>query len=162
MWPFKGIKEWFFPKEYLEYKDNIKDVAGYLPVGDLEILKEYGKRIIPYVKDTDIKNLDNYNGGDLTLKLRFGDCESIAAFYVEVVAHWEGWVSSHIYMLYENGKAHGVAHFINPEGFSYWIDGAVYKGSYKEMFDFYKSVGWDIKEMAVVNDLGETIKEIKI
>jgi hypothetical protein len=160
---FKAIKDWFFPP--LEYRDNLRDLALYLPVGNLDALVAWCNKWIPYRRDLNEQGgfdpLQNYNGADLTIKAKAGDCESIAAVYSEVIRTWTGCESWHVFMLYADGKAHDVAVFTLPGGRQGWIDGQVHYGGYEAMYAYYKADGWYITDWWVVNDLGQATGELK-
>ena len=171
MWPFKQIKEWFFPKQYLEYRDSVVTLVAYLPVGDISALFTWEELHIPYRYDTDTgkkdgkyDRLQNYNGADLTIKAKGGDCESKASVFVEVgnSPEWTaaGWSFRHILMVYADYTAHDVALYTGPKGQTGWFDGAIYSGDYSAMKKHYDSIGWYITYWAVVNDIGQIITEI--
>ena len=167
MWPFKQVKDWFFPQEYLEYRDSLRGLVLYLPVGNLDALVAWRKKHVPYRSDTDTgkpdgkyDRLQNYNGADLTIKAKGGDCESIAAVYSEVIRAWAGWESWHVRMVYADNTAHDVAVFCDPDGNMGWIDGAIYCGGYDDMRAFYDSIGWHIIDWQTVNDIGEHLVEL--
>ena len=169
MWPFKQAKEWFFPKEYLEYRDNLRGLVLYLPVGNLDALVAWRKEWVPYRSDTDTglsdgkyEPLQNFNGADLTIKAKGGDCESIAAVYVEVIAWWHGWTAEHITMVYADNTAHDVAFFYAPDGRTGWIDGDVHYGNRADMKAYYDSIGWYITDGWVANDIGQTVSMVWI
>lgn len=172
MWPFQQVKDWFFPKEYLEYRDSLRGLVLYLPIGDIEALIAWRKRWIPYRSDTDTGKpdgkydpLQNYNGADLTIKAKGGDCESIAAVFVEVgdSPEWTavGWSFKHILMVYADYTAHDVAFFTDPDGKTGWIDGIAYYGDFKAMKAYYDSIDWIITYWAIVNDIGEIVKQLE-
>lgn len=156
---FRVIKDWFFPP--LEYKGSVKELVEYLPVGDLDVLCLWVEKWIPYVKDSDTKGLDNYNGADLTIKAKYGDCESKAAVFVEVISHWKNWAAGHIWFSFNhNGiyKAHDVCWYITPKGTRGWIEVAPKVGGIDEMRQYYKFIGWDIISTYCVNDIGEKVE----
>lgn len=165
---FKRFKDWVTAGT--EYRPDVKSLIAYLPVGDLPVLLYWQKRYIPYKRDLDDKgNYDRtkeYNGADLTIKLRAGDCESIAAVFSEVIRAWAGWLSGHIMFTFydqnEGGKlkGHDVAYFVTPDGRPGWIDGAVMYGGPYEMLSYYRAIGWPIQDWWYVNDLGEKLKEV--
>ena len=161
-----SLSSWF--NAGTEYRDSLAGLVAYLPVGDLEVLIYWRQKWIPYRSDTDTglpdgkyDPLQNYNGADLTIKAKGGDCESIAAVFSEVIRAWHGWRSFHICMVYANNTAHDVAFFIDPNGRTGWIDGGVHYGHYEDMKDFYACVGWNITYWWEVNDLGEKIRSIE-
>ena len=171
MWPFKQVKNWFFPKEYLDYRDSLRGLVLYLPVGDLDALVAWRKKHIPYRSDTDTglpdgkyDPLQNFNGADLTIKAKGGDCESIAAVYVEVgdSPEWTaaGWAWEHVCMVYADNTAHDVAFFYAPDGRTGWIDGVVYYGDLAAMRAYYDSIDWSITNWWVANDLGEIVRHL--
>ena len=171
MWPFKQVKNWFFPKEYLDYRDSLRGLVLYLPAGDLDALVAWCKKWVPYRSDTDTgladgkyDPLQNYNGADLTIKARGGDCESIAAVYVEVgdSPEWTaaGWSFFHVCMVYANNTAHDVARFDHVDGRTGWIDGVVYYGDLAAMRAYYDSIDWSITNWWVANDLGEIVRHL--
>ena len=168
MWPFKQVKNWFFPP--CEYRDSVAALVAYLPIGNLDNLLCWSKKWIPYRSDTNTGKpdgvydpLQNYNGADLTIKAKGGDCESIAAVFVEVIdsPEWTaaGWASQHICMVYSNNTAHDVCFFDGPNGTG-WIDGAIYYGTYTDMRAYYDSIGWRIIDWWIANDLGQEITEL--
>lgn len=158
---FRSLKEWFFPP-YLEYREDVKSLTEYLPAGDLDALAAWRAHHIPYVGDFDANGrfdkLQDFNGADLTIKAKGGDCESIAAVYIEVIRHWKGWRAWHVTMWYDDGSGHDVCAFTTPAGKQGWIDGVVRWGGYAEMADFYTSIDWKIKRWYEANDLGEEVK----
>ena len=167
MWPFKQIKNWFFPPTYLEYRDSVDALVAYLPAGDLDALAAWCEKWVPYRSDTDTGKpdgiydpLQNYNGADLTIKAKGGDCESIAAVYVEVIAQWHGWQSEHVYMAYADYTAHDVCYFQRPDGTTGWIDGQVWDGGYEDMYAFYKAEGWLITDWWVASDIGQEVRPL--
>lgn len=172
---FSGVKNWFFPPEYLEYRDSLRGLVEYLPPGDLDALVAWRKKHVPYKSDTDTGKPDGkydytqeYNGADLTIKMKAGDCESIAALYSEVIRWWKGWRSHHILMYFVDRKGpkkklqgHDVAVFTTPAGKLGWIDGEIHWGGYPEMKKFYADEwGWDIKSWWVANDIGQKVNPI--
>lgn len=168
MWPFKQIKEWFaFP----EYRDSVEALLAYLPVGDLQSLIDWVAKWIPYKYDTDTGEengkydpLQNFNGADLTIKAKRGDCESKAAVFVEIIRRWFGWDAWHITFCFtrefDKYEAHDVVFFVDPDGQMGWIDGIIYYGDYKAMRQHYDLIGWAIYDWWVANDLGEKLKGI--
>ena len=93
-----------------------------------------------------------------------GDCESIAAVYVEVgdSPEWTaaGWTWEHVVMVYEDNTAHDVGFFHHPDGRTGWIDGDVHYGDRADMRAYYDSVGWYITDWWVVNDIGQFVRPI--
>ena len=166
---FSGIVKWFTAGN--EYRGSLKELIEYLPVGDLELLVAWRKRYIPYRSDTNTGKPEGeydftqeYNGADLTIKMRGGDCESIAAVYSEVIRAWKGWSSSHVQFTFidENTggqlKAHDVAVFTTPSGKHGWIDGGINWGNRLDMEKFYVDWGWKLRQLWRVNDLGEKLE----
>lgn len=172
---FKGIKEWFFPKEYLEYRDSLAGVVAYLPPGDLNALVAWRNKHLPYRSDTDTGKPDGkydptqeYNGADLTIKMKGGDCESLAAFCSEVIREWKGWSTFHVLMYFVDRtdpkktlKGHDIATFTTPSGKMGWIDGDVHWGNIHDMKKFYADEwGWDIKSWYTASDIGQKIEAL--
>jgi hypothetical protein len=157
---FKYWKDWFFPTEYLDKKPTLEAIRAYLPVGILEHLLAYQQKHLPYKPDTDKLGLDNFNGAALTVMSGGGDCESLAAFFKEIIIWWKGWNAEHICMAYTNGRAHDICMFQRSDGVTGWIDGKIYYGGYGEMFAFYKAWGWEISDWWVVNDIGQVVTEL--
>lgn len=163
--PFKAIKDWFFPKEYLEPQPNLDALVAYLPVGDLAALAAWVRQNIPYHLDIDengrFDKTQDYNGADLTIKMGRGDCDSKGAVFSEVIRRWKGWQSGHSYFQFTNAKgerkAHDVCWFITPSGQKGWMENAPLFGSNKEMVEFYAGIGWKIDNIYPVNDIGERI-----
>ena len=161
----KGIKEWFFPKEYLEPQPSLDALVAYLPVGDLAALSAWVKHNIPYHRDLDengnYDKLQNYNGADLTIRARRGDCESRGAIFSEVIRRWKGWSSGHAYFKFVDDKgakkAHDICWFVTPSGQHGWMENAPHFGTDKEMVKFYAGIGWKIDAIHQVNDMGERI-----
>lgn len=168
---FKKIKKWFsFP----EYQDSLAKLIAYLPVGRVDLLLEWALVWIPYKRDLDAQRnydpLQNYNGADLTIKAKSGDCESIAAVFKEVISSPEwtarGWAAEHVCFVFPNPDkpreylGHDVCFFIGEEGGSGWIDGKIYYGDYSDMRKFYDSIGWHITDWWLVNDMGEHLTEL--
>ena len=161
--PFKAIKAWFaFP----EYRDSVAALVAYLPVGDLDSLVMWREKWIPYKSDKgDGGGLDNYNGADLTIKAKGGDCESIAAVYSEVIRQWKNWESWHVCFVFTRteGKtyeAHDVAVFIDPKGRQGWIGGDIHYGNYEDFKNYYNDIGWKIVDWFVVNDIGQKVSKL--
>src|SRR3990167_171639 len=158
MWPFKQIKAWF---AWPEYRDSLAALVAYLPVGDLSALVMWRVKWVPYKSDEgDGGGLDNYNGADLTIKAKGGDCESIAAVYSETVRQWSQWESWHVCFVFTrtDGKtyeAHDVAFFVDDKGRMGWIDGGIYYGDYKAFLQAYDLQGWHIIDWWQANDIGE-------
>ena len=159
---FKSIKEWFFPP-YMREVDSVNELIGLLPVGDLDALCEWVRVYIPYHHDLDENGkydpLQNYNGADLTIKARRGDCESKAAVCSEVIRWRKGWKTGHTYFQFDNRlgerKAHDICWFIAPSGQRGWIEGTPHFGNEKEMIEYYAGAGWKIDFVQEVNDIGE-------
>lgn len=166
MWPFKQIKAWFaFP----EYRDSVAALVAYLPVGDLNAIAEWERVHIKYTPDVDDKgNYDptkEYNGADLTIKMKEGDCESKAAVFVEVgnSPEWaaDGWEFHHMRMVFTNRegelKGHDVAYFRNTrKGVQGWFENGPHIGTYTDLRQFYlREQGWKIDDLWAVNDMGE-------
>jgi hypothetical protein len=158
-----------FLKGYSDYKDSLDALVSYLPSGDLDTLLRWGKKWIPYRHDIDKDGkydpLQNYNGADLTIKAKGGDCESIAAVHSEVIRRWPKWESWHVCMVFtrdcgDTYEAHDVAVFKDPTYGQGWIDGQIFYGDYEAMYGFYKGEGWAIVGWWEVNDLGERIRQI--
>lgn len=173
MWPFKQIKNWFFPREYLDYRDSLRGLIEYLPAGNLEALVAWRNTHILYRSDTGTGKpdgrydpLQNYNGADLTIREKSGDCESIAAVYSEVIRQWAGWESWHVAFFFPNpdegGKysGHDVAVFFTPDLRQGWIDGGVHYGGYEDMYAFYQAEGWVIEDWWVANDIGQNTRSL--
>lgn len=161
---WRNLRDFF--KGYSDYQPSVAALVAYLPVGDLETLRLWREKHIPYVKDTDPKGLDNYNGADLTIAAKGGDCESIAAVYKEVIQRWPGWQAWHVLFVFvETGgngtyKAHDVCVFVDPDGEQGWIDGGVCMGGYSTMRASYEALGWHITDWWVVNDIGQLVLHI--
>ena len=156
---FKDIKEWFaFP----EYRDSLASLVEYLPPGNLKALIEWTDKWIPYTSDEgDGAGLDNYNGADLTIKAKGGDCESIAAVYSEVIRQWKGWESWHVCFVftreYNKYEAHDIAFFVDNENRMGWIDGGIFYGGYEAFRQHYDLMGWKILDWWRASDSGERI-----
>jgi len=163
MWPLRQIKAWFaFP----EYRNSVAALVAYLPVGDITSLIAWRNKWIKYKTDAgDGRGPDNYNGADLTIKLMFGDCESIAAVFVEVIRWWFGWDAVHVLFVFtcDNGntyEAHDVACYTDPHGLRGWIDGIEYCGGYSAMRKHYDAIGWKLEDWWIVNDLGQVVEAL--
>lgn len=165
---FKTIAKWFFPP-YSEYRDSVQKLVEYLPAGNLEVLCNWVSTWITYSGDFDSAGnydpLQNFNGADLTIRAKSGDCESIAAVFVEIIRHWKGWEASHISFwftdVYGIKKAHDVCYFKAPDGKEGWIEKEpIYFDNYT-IIDWYKKLGWDIYRIEFVNDIGEKINKLQ-
>ena len=153
---FKRIKNYFCAGS--EYRPTLEALIEYLPAGDLEALNFWVNKFIPYKSDTDPLGLDNFNGADLTIKERAGDCESIAAIYVEVIRAWKYWESVHVVMLWEK-SGHDVCFFKTPSGSTGWIDGKIFWGGIPDLKKYYGTER-KILSLFYVNDIGEKLIDL--
>ena len=160
---FKSIKDWFFPP-YMKEVKSLTELVGLIPVGDLDALCEWMNHYIPYHHDVDengkYDKTQNYNGADLTIIMKRGDCESKAAVCSEVIRWWKGWKSGHTYFRFiRNGgqyEAHDICWFITPSGKHGWIEGIPHYGDTKQMIEYYAGMGWKIDYVTPVNDIGQS------
>lgn len=171
MWPFKQIKDWFTAGSV--FQDTLAKTIAYLPVGDLRLLLDYQRLFLSYKPDVCPLGLDNYNGAELTIRAKGGDCESLAAFFVEVIRWWFGWESWHVCFVftrrYNVYEAHDVAFFKRPDGSMGWIEahpmpnsnaGGIYDGGYEAFRQHYDLAGWTILDWWETNDAGERLLEL--
>lgn len=147
-----------------KYKGSLKELIEYLPVGDLTVLTFWINKFIPYKYDTDAAGnydaLQNYNGADLTIRMRCGDCESKAAIFVEVIRAWPGWDSYHILLEYDCPPYHDIGFFVAPDGSSGFFEGVVKYGSIADVKKYFTRPGQTVVALYLVNDIGEKIKRL--
>ena len=153
---FKSIKKWFaFP----EKQDSLSALIAYIRVGEIIDLVVYTNVCLPYKFDPNAL-WQIYEGADLAIKQGFGSCTAKAAVHSEVIREWTGWESYHVQMVYANNTAHDVSFFIDSDGEPGWLDGVVHYGDYYDMRVYYNSIGWQIVDWAIVNDIGQEVKEL--
>jgi len=164
---------WQFYTAGRKFQNTLAKTIAYLPVGNLYVLKRYQETFLPYKSDLDAQGrydkTQEYNGAELTIMLKGGDCESLAAFFSEIIRAWLGWESWHVMFVFIDDsdgeyKAHDVAFFKRPNGTVGWIDGwaesnFLHEGGYEAFVPFYATWGWYVEGWWLVNDMGEKLQQ---